>query len=126
MDGWVGAPRSIFKHTQSHCLLVSRSFHAQTHNTHTQVEFEAQETFQLVGPGAGKVPEEEEGGQGAAVATRQHYFTFESDFLRGTEPEWQVGGLVFIRMVCVGLYVGAYLPYLYTPSTTGDQHQRCH
>lgn len=97
MDGWVGAPRSICKHTQCHRPLVSRfCFHAQTHNTHTQVEFEVQETFQLVGPGAtvaGKGPEEEEeGGQGAAVATRQHYFTFESDFLRGTEPEWQVGG----------------------------------
>lgn len=65
-------------------------------NTYTQVEFEVQETFQLVVPGAtmpGEVPEEEEA---AAMATRQHYFTFESDFLRGTEPEWQVRGLVLI------------------------------
>lgn len=66
-----------------------------------QVEFEVQETFQLVERGGGGAVAagvtgrgeegEEEGGQGAAeVATRLHFFTFESDFLRGTEPEWQV------------------------------------
>jgi hypothetical protein len=101
---------------------------------HSQVEFEVEESFQLEGPD-GSLLSPAVAAATAATAQRQqqrHFFTFESDFVRGTDPEWQVRCALLSNGTnqCMVFHGVAWMLdtnwYTFIYTCTGHQHQRRH